>query len=34
VAAILGGLYGLFTLGILLFGIFGSGTFPFATPSG
>jgi len=36
VAASLGGLYGLFTLGILLFGIFGGGSglpFPFPTPS-
>ena len=35
VAAVLGGLYGLFTLAILLFGIFGSasGVFPFVTPS-
>jgi len=35
VAAVLGGLYGLFTLAVLLFGIFGSagGVFPFVTPS-
>jgi hypothetical protein len=35
VAAVLGGLYGLVTLGILLLGIFGNSSgFPFATPSG